>query len=45
MSVLAHVVGIPVEEMLGATPGAAVLATGLAAWLRARRGRGRRAAD
>lgn len=38
MSVLAHVAGLPVEEMLGASPGALVLASGLAAWLRARRG-------
>lgn len=41
MSALAHVGGFPVEEMLGASPGAVVLISGLAAWLRARRGRER----
>lgn len=39
MSALAHVAGLPVEEMLGASPGALVLASGLVAWLRARRAR------
>lgn len=37
--VLAHVAGVPVEEMLGASPGAVVLVSGLGAWWRARRGR------
>ena len=44
MSVLGHVAGLPVEEMLGASPGALMLATGLGAWWRARRHRRRGAA-
>jgi hypothetical protein len=39
--VLAHVAGVPVEEMLGASPGALVLMSGLGAWWRARRVRRR----
>lgn len=37
--VLGHVGGVPVEEMLGASPGALALATGWVAWLRAKRRR------
>jgi glucose uptake protein GlcU len=37
--VLAHLGGMPVEELLGASPGALVLATGVSAWWRARRAR------
>ncbi|MBO9532006.1 MAG: hypothetical protein J7513_03420 [Solirubrobacteraceae bacterium] len=38
---LAHVAGMPVEEMLGASPGALVLLSGAGAWWRARRSRTR----
>ncbi len=37
--VLAHVGGVPVEELLGASPGAVVLLTGMSAWWRTRRER------
>lgn len=37
--VLGHVGGVPVEEMLGASPGAIVLMSGIGAWWRARRAR------
>jgi hypothetical protein len=39
--VLGHVAGVPVEEMLGASPGALVLATGARAWWKAKRRRPR----
>lgn len=38
---IAHIGGVPVEEFLGASPGALVLASGLGAWWRARRQRQR----
>lgn len=37
--VLAHVGGMPVEEVLSASPGALVLVTGVSAWWRSRRAR------
>ena len=39
LGVLAHVGGLPVEEMLGASPGAVVFVSGLGAWWRSRRSR------